>query len=79
LVTYQSPTPSTPIPDSQFLSVSPYKIIYKIPVNQIKDIQIRKADRSDVGTFVGVVIDVFMLLVILGIRSIDASFNSDSL
>lgn len=78
LVTYQSPTTSTSIPNSQFLSISPYKIIYKIPVDQIKDIQIRKADRRAIGTFVGVVIDVFMLLVILAARHVDESIPYDS-
>ena len=64
LVTYPSPKTFTPISNNQFLTISHNKAFYKIPVDQINDIQIRKADKRGVGAFVGVVIVFFMLGVI---------------
>lgn len=67
-VTYQSPTNFTPISNNQFLSISSNRILYKIPVDQIKDIQIRKVDFRVVGTILGIVVDFFSLLIILMIQ-----------
>ena len=63
-ITFQSITNFTPLSENQFLSISPNKIFYKIPVDQIRDIHIRKADLRAVGAIVGLIID-FSILYIL--------------
>lgn len=57
-VTYQSSTNFTPISNSQFLSISSNKIFYKVPIDQIRDIQIRKADFRTMGLIIGIIIDL---------------------
>ena len=51
-VTFKTTTNlNAPISNNQFLSISHNKAVYKIPLDQIKDIKIRKADFRVAGTF----------------------------
>jgi len=64
-VTFQPDTNlNAPISNDQFLLISANKGIYKIPLDQIKDIKIRKADFRVVGTLLGIVVDLFSLSLI---------------
>ena len=49
---------NAPISNNQFLSILHNKAFYKIPIDQIKDIQIRKADKRGIGALIGFVIDL---------------------
>ena len=65
-VTFQASTNlNAPISNNQFLSISNDKGLYIIPVDQIRDIQIRKADRRGIGALVGFVIDLISFLLVL--------------
>ncbi len=57
-VTYKSPKNFTPISNNQFLSISSNKIVYKLPIDQISDIQIHKGDNRILGAIVGFIIDL---------------------
>ena len=56
---------NAPISNSQFLSISNDNGLYIIPLDQIRDIQIRKADRRGIGALVGFVIDLISFLLVL--------------
>ena len=49
---------NAPISNSQFLSISNDKGLYIIPLDQIKDIKIHKADKRGIGALIGFVIDL---------------------
>jgi len=59
LVTFQTnKNLNATISNNQFLSISKDKAFYKIPIDQITDIKIRKADKRVVGALVGLIIDI---------------------
>jgi len=67
---------NAPISNSQFLIISHDIASYKIPVDQVKDIKIHKTDFRGVGTLLGIVVDLFSLLIILMI--IDGGYGAPS-
>ena len=65
LVTFQaSANLNAPISNSQFLSIEHDKALYKIPLDQVKEIHICKGDMSVVGAILGLVIDSFTMAII---------------
>ena len=77
LVTFKTTTNlNAPISYDQFLSISYNKASYKIPVDQITDIKIRKVDFRVLGVIGGAIIDLFMLVIILsGGPSVPGNFS----
>ncbi|MDA3812860.1 MAG: hypothetical protein PF570_01275 [Candidatus Cloacimonetes bacterium] len=65
-VTFQADRNSNaPISNEQYLAFSQDKIIYKIPVDQIKDIIIEKAHFGGVFAMIGFVFDFIVFLIII--------------
>ncbi len=63
---------NVPISNKQFLYISHNKILFKISLDQINDIKIIKSDLRAVGMLLGIVVDLFMLLVILAARTVES-------
>ena len=56
---------NAPISNSQFLSILQNKVVYKIPLDQIKEIKVSKSDFRVMGTLLGIVVDLFSFMIIL--------------
>ena len=61
---------NAPISNSQFLIISHDIASYKIPVDQVKDIHIGKVDYKVVGTISGLTVAIFVIVIILALKTI---------